>query len=269
MPRSSCPSLDETRAVFRLLGDVRDLRADRTAWERMMVERLCGLVGARQGSCLRVGQFEPNAIPVFQSVTHAGWVNQPAVRLWEELLRAGRTAADPLLIRAARVTGDVVTVLRPQLITDDEWDADPVAREMRSLGRIETHSIGWCRLAPGGVALTLRFQCDARGGRPASPRQRNLLRLFLDEFHQLWHAGKMAPHAPADAAAAEGSANLPHLSPRERQVLDLLLAGDTVKGAAAHLLISHRTVEGHVKVLHRKFGVSSRGELLARCLKKC
>ena len=53
------------------------------------------------------------------------------------------------------------------------------------------------------------------------------------------------------------------LSPRQREVLRHLLRGDSVKQIAAALNLSQHTVNEYVKDLHRHFGVSSRGELLA------
>jgi DNA-binding CsgD family transcriptional regulator len=54
------------------------------------------------------------------------------------------------------------------------------------------------------------------------------------------------------------------LSPRLRQTLQSLLAGDSEKQAAAKLGVSQHTVHVYVKQLYRKFDVNSRGELLAK-----
>ncbi|BBO36060.1 helix-turn-helix transcriptional regulator [Lacipirellula parvula] len=53
------------------------------------------------------------------------------------------------------------------------------------------------------------------------------------------------------------------LSPREQQVLTLMLNGDTRKKIAAKLGIREYTVAGYQKKLHRSFGVTSRAELQA------
>jgi DNA-binding NarL/FixJ family response regulator len=45
------------------------------------------------------------------------------------------------------------------------------------------------------------------------------------------------------------------------------MEGDSEKQAALRLDISRNTVHDYVKQLHQRFGVSSRGELLARCRK--
>ena len=56
------------------------------------------------------------------------------------------------------------------------------------------------------------------------------------------------------------------LTPRQQQVLDSLLRGLGNKEIAFALHISPHTVHNHVKAVYQDFGVSSRGELLARCL---
>ena len=53
------------------------------------------------------------------------------------------------------------------------------------------------------------------------------------------------------------------LSPRMRQTLDRLLAGDSEKEIAAHFGRSRHTVHVYVKKLYLRFGVSSRGELFS------
>ncbi len=58
------------------------------------------------------------------------------------------------------------------------------------------------------------------------------------------------------------------LSRRERQTLELLLSGDAEKQIASHLSISRHTVHVYVKSLYKRFGVSSRGELLARWVRR-
>lgn len=54
------------------------------------------------------------------------------------------------------------------------------------------------------------------------------------------------------------------LSPRMEQTLRSLLNGDSEKQVATRLGVSPHTVHVYVKAIYRKYGVSSRGELLAR-----
>jgi DNA-binding NarL/FixJ family response regulator len=57
---------------------------------------------------------------------------------------------------------------------------------------------------------------------------------------------------------------MPNLSPRMKQTLQRLLAGDSEKQIAGHLGLSPHTVHVYVKALYKGFNVASRGELLAR-----
>ena len=77
-------------------------------------------------------------------------------------------------------------------------------------------------------------------------------------------------------AARDGDAAPPHLllqlekandgalSPRLEQTLQSLLSGDSEKQVAHKLGLSRHTVHVYVKKLYRRYGVSSRGELLAK-----
>ena len=60
--------------------------------------------------------------------------------------------------------------------------------------------------------------------------------------------------------------DVPGLSPRLRETLRHLMAGDSEKEAAAKMRISRHTLHVYVKLLYRRFEVSSRGELLSKFL---
>jgi FixJ family two-component response regulator len=69
----------------------------------------------------------------------------------------------------------------------------------------------------------------------------------------------------ARAVVAEGalvSERLAHLTPREREVMELLLAGKSSKEIATALGVSVRTVEGHRRVVLSKTHVSSAAQLV-------
>lgn len=54
------------------------------------------------------------------------------------------------------------------------------------------------------------------------------------------------------------------LSPREREILNELLAGRRVNDVASRLDISRHTVRNHLKAIYRKLGVHSQVELIGR-----
>jgi DNA-binding CsgD family transcriptional regulator len=71
------------------------------------------------------------------------------------------------------------------------------------------------------------------------------------------------PH-PAARSNGDGPSLHGDMSPRMRQTLERLLAGDSEKEIAARFGRSRHTVHVYVKKLYQRFGVSSRGELFAR-----
>lgn len=72
---------------------------------------------------------------------------------------------------------------------------------------------------------------------------------------------------PRRSRASPPACDDPRLSRRLRQTLEALLTGDSEKQVAAKLGLSRHTVHIYVKALYRHFAVSSRGELLAKCLR--
>ena len=65
-----------------------------------------------------------------------------------------------------------------------------------------------------------------------------------------------------DAVADPAALSAPPLSPRESDVLRLVVEGLTARQIAGRLVLSPRTVENHVQRLLRKFEVPGRGALV-------
>jgi DNA-binding CsgD family transcriptional regulator len=72
----------------------------------------------------------------------------------------------------------------------------------------------------------------------------------------------------SDPATPQSPVPNSELSARQQQTLRHLLDGDSEKQVAKKLDLSQHTVHGYVKALYRRYGVSSRAELLAKHLKK-
>jgi DNA-binding NarL/FixJ family response regulator len=71
----------------------------------------------------------------------------------------------------------------------------------------------------------------------------------------------MSPQpATKQATLVEKSADLPHLTPREIEVLTYLSKGFTIKEIANLMTIKWFTVNDHIKAIYRKLNVSSRAE---------
>jgi DNA-binding NarL/FixJ family response regulator len=95
-----------------------------------------------------------------------------------------------------------------------------------------------------------------------SPQQK---RALVADFCRLVGA-RIHPTSEPNHRAVE--VTLPKLSPRVRQTLAGLLAGDSEKQIARRLELSPHTVHVYVKALYRGFAVSSRGELLAKFVRQ-
>jgi DNA-binding CsgD family transcriptional regulator len=98
---------------------------------------------------------------------------------------------------------------------------------------------------------------------PGSATQ--IKRKMLAEFLRNVGDEKSAAHHDSPV---QGEPALPAMSPRLRQTLDLLLAGDGEKQIAGKLGLSRHTVHDYVKGVYRQFGVCSRAELLAKWVRK-
>lgn len=109
---------------------------------------------------------------------------------------------------------------------------------------------------------------NAREPAPSDPvaRKRRLVadlcRILGDQLNQPGERGR--PRTAMASSGSRPSAPPVSLSPRMRQTLERLLAGDSEKEIAARLRLSPHTVHVYVKTLYRRFNVCSRGELFAR-----
>ena len=72
----------------------------------------------------------------------------------------------------------------------------------------------------------------------------------------------------AEPADTSNETSMARLTPREEEVLTLIISGCTDREIAQRLCLSPQTVRGYGKDIRRKFGVRSRVELLGKALRK-
>lgn len=250
MAKSQRLRLDEVRDVFRLLGECRDLGVDPAAWRRHALSGLCRLAGAESANGgearwdRREGPFEI-ILPVDSGFSPA------QLALYGEFMR-DYGPADPLIVGAMRrMAPGVSTQPRSRLIDERVWRRSAFFPLYRAAEQChDLFSIVDVAATDTTDAIVLH-----RGpGRPDfGGRERRVVRLF--------HA-EAAPLIGGFLGSARGSA-LVQLSPRRRQTLDLLLAGEGEKQIASRLGLSRSTVHGYVTDLYGLMGVSSRAGLLA------
>jgi DNA-binding CsgD family transcriptional regulator len=124
----------------------------------------------------------------------------------------------------------------------------------------------------GSIRAAVHLMDSARGsaGDPTARKRRlvaELCRLLGDELGGGTPARHPARHPTRNSTQVAPEADVP-LSPRMRQTLERLLAGDCEKEIAARLGLSRHTVHVYVKSLYRRFEVNSRGELFARFVRR-
>lgn len=119
----------------------------------------------------------------------------------------------------------------------------------RVFGALQAGANGYLLKGSALAEIVPAIYAAHRGGSPLSPEIAGLvIRAFQNQ------SPKKVPIP------------LPSLSPRERQILELLATGMVPKEAAAELGISYETVRDHLKHIYQKLHVRSRTEAVLRFL---
>ena len=236
--------LADVRKLFRLVGEVRELGSDPQKWRPHMICRLRRLLQAQIVVSSEI-HFRTTATPNVLRVVDIGWGCDEDERVWKIQTERDEQPEDYWLAAGvlphrqsdpAPPTGELV----------------PIKPTRRVYGGtsfvLSQYELPHC-YAVDQLGLHRAF-----GDEPFTPSQHRLVRMFHVELGRLWR--KDALHRAQDPAA-----NLP---PRLRETLDALLSGSSEKQIAGKLELSRHTIHNYVKALHRRFGVSSRGELLAK-----
>jgi DNA-binding CsgD family transcriptional regulator len=164
-------------------------------------------------------------------------------------------------------------------------------RASSACARVETHANGDGEATAIVVALGWTSAAEVARGRhrlgaragdffvdavPLDGRRTARLELFrpdappFDARESAWlavtHAGCAWAYGEPDVPRLAPIRRIEGLSPRDRETLEHLLDGASEKQIAARIGRSPHTVHTRVKRIYRRFGVTSRPELLARCL---
>lgn len=145
------------------------------------------------------------------------------------------------------------TLRREDVIDDREWYAARHVNEVRRPSHLDAGLYSVLRIAGADLVAELLLLRSWSCRRSFTDRHVQLTHLLHEESAWIYRAD--FPLASPDVQA---------LTPRQQQTLQYLLAGYSEKQIAARLQLSTNTVHHHVKALYRRFGVTSRAELLAR-----
>ena len=257
MGRSFRLRADDVEPVYRLVEECRELWADADAWQRHLVRGACRLTGTA------VGQYNEQyitpdlrSVQVLDETFEGDWPDDAAracmIRMYEN--HTNRATFFPRVMRLAgrAMNGLEATALRRDLRPDDEWYRSFLFNEYRRPAHFDDAIISFGYNRPRGVVVMLATNHDVSDPAP-TPRGAAVLSLLMRQIAPLVGTS-LATHAQHGAHG---------LSPRLRQTLDRLLAGDSEKQAALELGLHPTTVHDYVGELLRRFGVDSRSELMA------
>jgi DNA-binding CsgD family transcriptional regulator len=194
----------------------------------------------------------------------AGWrpraytrlhINPDFDRRLDQIVRSMETdGSDPMTLANVRRAGATRTALRRELVSDEAWERAPMIHEVMRPGGIEDRMMGVHALDAAREAY-LGFD-RGKGERPFGDRERDLVQLFLlgaPDFHR----GQFL---------SEGLFG-PPLSPRERDVLALLLTDRGEREIGQALGLTWRTTHQYCVSIFRKFAVKGRVGLMAHFLR--
>jgi DNA-binding CsgD family transcriptional regulator len=231
----------DARAIFGLLGELRDLGDDPAAWRSHMAERLCRLVGARVGLAVEVKLPLRYTQDDLLSLAHVGWQDEGE----RDLFCALHDDPTDEVVRA--LGARPFTRVRSRLVDDRRWQRARFSHELRRIGGLGEFVLSHQPLAEQGVLSGIALY-RSTGERLFSAREVS----FIDRFHR-----ELAMTFCEHDLRRE-------LAPRVRETLGQMLIGSSEKEIADALTLSPNTVHQYVKAIYRRFGVRSRAELHAR-----
>ena len=236
-------TLRDVRAMFRLIGEVRELGADPNRWRPHMLKRLRKRLGAEVVISSEIHFRSSPIAPAGSGIMRVhdlGWGCSGENQMWQI-----RTVSDdkPEMFRVA-VVGVGASA--------DDSGTVPVKPITPFSGG--TRFILSQRSLPHLGAIDQLGVHSAHDGPPFTVVDHRLVHLFHSELARLWKK---------DALRKAKNPNL-ELPPRLAQTLAALQGGCSEKEVSVRLGISQHTVHNYVKALHQRLGVSSRGELLAK-----
>jgi DNA-binding CsgD family transcriptional regulator len=242
--------LSDVRKAFRLVGEIREMGSDPQKWRPHMVLALRKLVNAEVVVSSEI-HFRKLKTTGRMKVFDIGWGSDPDGKVWQiNTEREDESPENFWLAMSSPVEKRDVETTHVEPESDTELVPVKPTQNVHGGRYLILSQYG---LPHAGVVDQLGLH-RAWDDEPFTPADHKLVRLFHVELGRLWK--KDAIRRAKDPQTA--------LPPRLTQTLNELLAGSSEKQIAHKLELSRHTIHNYVKALHQRFGVSSRGELLAR-----
>lgn len=247
--------LGDVRRCFRLVNEIRELGAAPGVWRTHMIRRLRRMMRAsivvssevhyrmapRPDGDLETSGGGAGGAGGVMHVTDIGWMIDSDNEIRHIHTERADTPPSAFWLDAGR----------PEPAADQLVPVKP-APERRVYGGT-TFILSQVALPHAGAVDQLGLH-RSFGDNPFTPAEHRLVRLFHIELTRLWKRDVLR-------RAGQPDTDLP---PRLAQTLEELGAGSSEKQIANKLQLSRHTIHNYVKILHARYGASSRTELLAK-----
>jgi DNA-binding NarL/FixJ family response regulator len=157
------------------------------------------------------------------------------------------------LIRMAREKSDEVEIMVVTVFGDDD----------HVVTAIEAGATGYLLKESEPIHVVHQIRKLVTGASPINPSiaRRILFKLTKKPPAAVLNPATIAPGVSVEAAAAAATANqVPPVSPREHEILELIARGLSITEIGKKLQVSSHTVTTHVKNIYKKLSVHSRTE---------
>lgn len=245
--------LRDIREIHHLVSRIAEFGDQADVWRRIALEGLLKLLG---GSVALTVDFRtsPDGHPVMIDPLDEGFESPQVRRKYEEYLAQGLAVdASFQRLRVLQSNGSFVTITRHELIDDQSWYACPTVSEARRMANVNDFVVTTLKVGFGSVEGFIVYR--PWKGQPFDARQRRLLRLFHIALAHVFRESNI-PQLTVG--------RLPHLSPRLKQTLQLMLTDRSLKEIAGEMNLSRHTINAYQKALYERLAVNSRAGLMAR-----
>ena len=246
------PTLLETdvRAMVRLLCRVADATGERIARKRLLMQGMAELIRADRWSWIVARADSRHHNPGVVEFLHEGFTDEEYGHYVAMMQDRRHPPVEYAALNGLRRVSRRFTRSWEQLVPAELWYGQVNRRRLEAIG-FEHIMYSVHLLDDEGLFSGLAWMRKA--GQPNfSPRDRRIAHIITSEVPWLHH----------DAALAQRGDAIAPLSPRLRTVLTLMVDGRTIKQIAQALGLSPQTVADYTKLIHKRFGVRSRAQLL-------
>lgn len=250
----------DVQNAFRLLSDLRELRHDRRALYRHLLDELGRLLDGASGLVAEIDDWRPGGAIAVREFVAGGPMAPTLTDLIQTLWTQGGTRwDDPSFGEGVRYAGPVVALPGHRLA-----DAHYLRSSYQLYAAVideydyQDHLLGWFHKGETSNVLAFSMHRWGRGARRFDERETALARLVATELRWMHDTGRLEPLVPEAAS----------LPPRFRDVLRELLDGRSPADIAAALALSVPTVRAHQRAICAHFGASTREELMARFIRR-